>query len=106
MNWTMILIGFSLAVLMGAGLTSLLRQLKPEWAPRARALAAASFLPAVTVLATLLGLLWIRTLDDPGGGDARDLASAAVATVGLGFTLLGFLGGLLGALLAQHRRLN
>ena len=104
MNMTMILIGFSLAVLMGAGLSSLLAQMKPDWTRRRRGFTAASVLPAVTVVATLLGLLWIRSLDDPGGGNMRDLASSALATIGLGFTVLAFIGGLIGVAVAQHRR--
>ena len=104
MNWTMALIGLSLAVLMGAGLAALLAQLRPQWSPRRRGLVAASVLPAVTLVATFLGLAWIWTLDDPGGGDMRDLAAGLIATVGLGFTLLAFLGGMIGALLSQHRR--
>jgi len=104
MNWTMALIGLSLAVLMGAGLAALLAQLRPEWSARRRGLVAASVLPAVTLAATFLGLAWIWTLDDPGGGDMRDLAAGLIATVGLGFTLLAFLGGMIGALLSQHRR--
>jgi hypothetical protein len=106
MYWTLALVGFSLAVLMGAGLAALLAQLRPQWPPRRRGLVAACFLPSVTLVATLLGLAWIWNRDDPGGGDVRDLAAAAIAMVGLGFTLLGFLGGLLGALLAQHRRVG
>lgn len=104
MNWTMILIGFSLAVLMGAGLSSLLVQLRPAWSSRRRSLAAASLLPLVTVLATTLGLLWTSSLEEPSGSNIRDLASKAVATVGVGFAVLGFIGGLLGAALAQRRR--
>jgi ABC-type sugar transport system permease subunit len=106
MNWTMILIGFSLAVLMGAGLAALLAQMRPEWSLRRRGLVAASFLPAVTLVATFLGLVWIWTLEDPGGGNMRDLAAGLIATVGLGAALLAFFGGLIGALLAQHRRLR
>jgi hypothetical protein len=106
MNWTMILIGFSLAVLMGAGLASLFAQLKPSWSTRRRGLVAASVLPGVTLVTTFLGLLWIWNLDNPGGGNVRDLAAAAIATVGLGFALLAFFGGLVGALLAQRRRLR
>lgn len=104
MNWTILLIGFSLAVLMGAGLASLLAQMRPEWSARRRGLVASSVLPGVTLAATLLGLLWIWSLEDPGGGNMRDLAASMIATVGLGFTFLGFFGGLIGALLAQHRR--
>ncbi|MGE5563899.1 MAG: hypothetical protein ACM3ZV_11440 [Bacillota bacterium] len=106
MTWTLVLIGFSLAVLMGAGVAALLAQMRPQWTQRQRALVAASILPSVTVVATLLGLLWIWSLEDAGGGDMRDLAASALATVGLGFTLMSFLGGLMGALLAQHRRLR
>ena len=106
MNWTMVLIGFSLAVLMGAGVAALLAQMRPQWNPRRRGLVAASVLPTVTLLATLLGLAWIWSLEDPGGGNMRDLAASLIATVGLGATLLAFLGGLLGASLAQHRRLR
>jgi len=103
-NWTLILIGFSLAVLMGAGVAALLAQMRPEWTQRKRGLVAASFLPGVTLVATMLALIWIWSLDDPGGGNMRDVAASMIATVGLGFSLLGFFGGLLGALLAQHRR--
>lgn len=106
MNWTMVLIGFSLAVLMGAGVAALLAQMRPQWSARRRGLVAASFLPGVTLVATLLGLVWIRSLEDPGGGNVRDLAASLIATVGLGFTLLAFFGGLIGALLAQHKRLR
>ena len=106
MNWTIALIGFSLAVLMGAGVAALLAQMRPEWSVRRRGLVAASVLPAVTLVATLLGLIWIWSLDDPGGGNMRDLAASLIATVGLGATLLAFFGGLIGALLAQHRRLR
>lgn len=106
MNWTFVLIGFSLAVIIGAGLAALLGQLRPEWSVRRRGLVAASVLPGVTLTATLIALLWIWSRDDPGGANMRDLAARLVATVGLGFSLLGFLGGLIGALLAQHRRMR
>jgi hypothetical protein len=106
MNWTMVLIGFSLAVLMGAGVAALLAQVRPGWSARRRGLVAASFLPGVTLGATLLGLAWIWTLEDPGGGNMRDLAASLIATAGLGFTFLAFFGGLIGALLAQHKRLR
>lgn len=100
----MILIGFSLAVLMGAGLSSLLAQIRPAWSLRRSGLVAASLLPAVTVVATLLGLLWISSLEDPGGGNMRDLALRAVAVIGVGFAMLAFIGGLLGAAVSQRRR--
>lgn len=104
MNWTMVLIGFSLAVLMGGGAAALLAQNRPGWTHRRRVLVAASLLPAVTLLATAIALLWISNLPEPGGGNMRDLAARAVAVVGLGFSVLAFLGGLIGASLAQRRR--
>jgi hypothetical protein len=106
MDWTMILIGFSLAVLMGAGLSSLLAQMKPEWSPRRRGFVAALVLPGVTIITTLLGLLWIWSLEDPGGGNMHDLAAAALATLGLGFAVVAFVGGLVGAGVAQRRRVR
>ncbi|MEO6224369.1 MAG: hypothetical protein ABIO80_00735 [Sphingomicrobium sp.] len=103
MNWTLILIGFSLALLMGAGLASLLAQLRPQWSPRRRALTAASALPAATIIAVVIALLWIRTLPEPPGGNMRDLATAAVLTIGGLFALLGFVAGLAGAAIVQRR---
>jgi hypothetical protein len=100
----MILIGFSLAVLMGAGLSSLLAQLKADWSRRRRVFTAASVLPGVTVVATLIGMLWIWSLEEPAGGNMHDLAAAALAALGFGFASLAFIGGLIGAALAQHRR--
>ena len=104
MDWTILLIGFSLAVLMGAGLSALLAQTKPEWSRKRRGFVAALVLPSVTVLVTLLGLVWIWSLEDPGGGNMRDLAASALATLGLGFTVLAFIGGLIGAGVAQRRQ--
>jgi hypothetical protein len=104
MNWTLVLIGFSLAVLMGAGLASLLATLRPEWSVRRRALTAASVLPAITAVATLLGLLFVAAA--ARGQDARmaELAIAAVLMGGGGFTLLALLGGLVGAGVAGRGR--
>ncbi len=104
MNTTLILIGFSLAVLMGAGLTSLLRTVKPEWSVRRRRLTAASVLPAITIVATLLGMLFISTADHGQGEQMEDLALAAVATIGGGFVVIALLGGLLGATLSGRSR--
>lgn len=106
MDWTLLLIGFALAVFVGAGLAALLVQMRPQWTPLRRGLVAASALPAVTLAATALGFTWAMTLDHPGGGDMRDLAARAIAALGLGFALLAFFGGLVGATLAQHRRLR
>jgi multisubunit Na+/H+ antiporter MnhB subunit len=103
MNWTLVLIGFSLAVLMGAGLVALLAAVRPEWSPRKRELIAASALPAITAVATALVLVLILAGNYDATGQMRDLATAALLTIGGGFTVLAFLGGLIGALLAGRR---
>jgi multisubunit Na+/H+ antiporter MnhB subunit len=103
MNWTLVLIGFSLAVLMGAGLVALLAAVRPEWSPRKRELIAASALPAITAVATALVLVLILAGNYDATGQMRDLATAALLTIGGGFTVLAFIGGLIGALLAGRR---
>jgi hypothetical protein len=104
MNWTLVLLGFALAVLMGAGLASLFTTVRPDWSARRRLLAASSVLPAITAVATLLGVLFIATADHGQSQNMEDLAIAAVATIGGGFTLLAIVGGLIGAALAARRR--
>ena len=104
MDYTFILIGFALAVFMGAALASLLYTIRPEWSARRKRLSAASFLPAVTVAATLIGILIISAADHGQGENMEDLAVAAVLTIGGGFTLLAWIGGLLGATLTTRRR--
>jgi hypothetical protein len=103
MNWTLVLIGFSLAVLMGAGLVALLAAVRPEWSPRKREMIAASALPAITALATAVVLVLILAGNYDATGQMRDLATAALLTIGGGFTLLALVGGLIGALLAGRR---
>ena len=103
MNWTFVLIGFALAVFMGSALVSLLRTVKPEWSPRRRRLTAASVLPAVSAAATALGILFIATANHGGGERMEDLAIAALSTIGGGFTLLAWIGGLIGATLTGRR---
>jgi hypothetical protein len=104
MNWTFILIGFALAVFMGAALASLLATLRPQWTAWRRQVLAASALPAITIVATLLGILLISTAEHGQGQTMEDLALAALATIGGGFTLLALFGGLVGATLARRRR--
>ena len=104
MNWTLVLIGFSLAVLMGAGWTKVLAQLRPQWSARRRMLTAASFLPVITLIITAVGVVWAASLDHPGGGDMRDLAARAIAVLGFAFTCMALVGGLIGAGLAQRKR--
>jgi L-lactate permease len=104
MNWTFWLIGFALAVFMGSALVSLLITIRPEWSARRRRLAAASILPAITAVATVLGILFIATTNHGQSEHLEDLAIAALATIGGGFTLLAWIGGLLGATLTSRRR--
>ena len=103
MNWTLLLIGFALAVLMGAGLASLLTTIRPQWSDLRRRLVAASILPAITAIATLLGILFISTAEHGESQSMEDLAIAAVATIGGGFTLLALVGGVIGAMLSGRR---
>ena len=104
MTWTLVLLGFGLTVLMGAGLSSLLTTVRPEWSARRKQLTAASVLPAITAVATLLGILFIATAEHGESERMEDLAIAAMATIGGGFTLLALIGGLIGSFLAGLRR--
>ena len=104
MTWSFLLIGFALAVFMGAALVSLLATLKPQWTTRRRQLTAASILPAVTAVATLLGIWFISSAEHGQGQTMEDLAVSALATIGGGFTALALVGGLVGAGLAGRRR--
>jgi len=104
MTWTLVLLGFGLAVLMGAGMASLFRTVRPEWSARRKQLTAASILPGITAVATLLGILFIATAEHGESERMEDLAMAAMATIGGGFTLLALVGGLIGAVLAGLRR--
>jgi len=104
MNWTIVGIGFALAVLMGAGLASLLVTVRPQWSVRRRVLSAASVLPAITAVATLLGILFISTGEHGQGKRMEDLAIAALATIGGGFTLMALVGGFIGAAVAGKGR--
>jgi len=104
MKLTFILIAFALAVLMGASFAALLALMRPAWSKQRRMVTAAAALPMITIVATLLGVLFIAT--QGGGADEgmRDLAVAAVGILGGFFAFIAFGGGLVGAALAQHRR--
>ena len=106
MNFAFVLIAFALAVLMGASFAALLAQMRPGWTARRRMVVAASALPAITIVATLLGILFISTQADGAEEGMRDLAVAAVGTLGGFFAFVAFGGGLVGAALAQHRRVR
>src|SRR6476646_9416952 len=99
MDWTLVLIGFALAVFMGSALVSLFATIRPEWSARRKRLTAASILPAVTAIATLLGILFIVTAGRPQDKQMLNLAISALVTIGVGFTLLAWIGGLVGATL-------
>lgn len=100
----MLLIGFLLAAVMGAGIAALLASLRPDWPQSRRLGIAAAFLPLVTVIATAAMMLVIRSARPASGGDMHDLALRAVAAYGAMFTALALVGGLAGALLARSRR--
>lgn len=102
MNWTLLPIGLALAVFMGSALVSLLVTVRPDWTSRRRRLTAASVLPAITAVGTLLIILLVEGRAD--NENVRDLALAAVITIGGGFTLLAGVGGLIGATLTSRRR--
>jgi len=104
MDWTLVLIGFALAVFMGSELVSLFATIRPEWSARRKRLTAASILPAVTAIATLLGILFIATAGRPQDKQMLNLAISALVTIGGGFTLLAWIGGLVGATLTSRRR--
>ena len=104
MNWSFALIGFALAVFMGAALVSFLAAIRPQWTALRRRLTAASVLPAVTVLATLAAIVFVSTAEHGQGQTMEDLAIVALATIGGGFALLALAGGLIGAGLAGRRR--
>lgn len=103
MNWTFVLIGFAMAVFMGSALVSLLKTVRPEWTARRRRLTAAVVLPAITLVATAIGLLIVATADHNYGEQATEQAIVALSIFGGGFALLAWVGGLVGATLASRR---
>ena len=104
MNWTLVLIGFALAVFMGSALVRLFATIRPEWSARRKRLTAASILPGVTAISTLLGVLFVKTAAHDQSGNMVDLAISALVTIGGGFTLLAWIGGLVGATLTGRRQ--
>ena len=104
MNWALVLIGFALAVFTGSALASLFAAIRPAWTARRKRLVAASVLPAITAVATSRGMLFVATANPGQSEQMEDLAIAAVMTIGGGFTLLAWIGGVVGATLATRRR--
>ena len=103
MNWLVMLIAFSLAVLMGAWLAGLLARSRPQWSDRRRLLVAASVLPGFALFATLAGIAWVIAVGPGRGENMQDLAVVATAGVGGFFAILALAGGFVGAWLAQRR---
>jgi hypothetical protein len=103
MNWTLVLIGLALAVFMGSALVSLLATIRPEWSARRRRLTAASVLPTITLVATVLVILFVAVSDHGLNDQMEDLAVASLMTIGGGSTLLAWIGGLVGATLTGRR---
>jgi len=104
MNWTMVMIGFALAVLMGAGLRALLTTIRPEWPRKKRVLIAAAVLPGITLIAMLLVLFLLFVTRPTGDAGMHDLAIRVVLTIGGLFTGTAFVGSLAGAWLSQLRQ--
>ena len=103
-NWTFVFLGFAMAVFMGSALVSLLVTIRPEWSTRRRRVTAASILPAITGVATLLVALFVASANHGQSEQMEDLAITALVTLGGGFTLLAWIGGLIGATLTSRRR--
>ena len=104
MNWSMLFIAFALAVIMGMAFSALLLQLRPQWSLAPAHSIAASWLPIVVIMLTLVGLAVIL-LSGPGVHEGmRDLAVTATIAMGATFSVLGFAGGFVGAALAHRRR--
>ena len=97
------MMGFALSVLMGAGLVALLATVRPQWSARSRRFIAAFVLPVITVIATLLAILYILAGNHGASDNMKDLAISALVTIGAGFTALSLIGGLIGAILAGRR---
>src|SRR5690242_21552501 len=102
MNWTLVLIGFALAVFMGSALVSLFATVRPEWSARRKRLTAASILPAISSIAILLGVLFVKGAAHDESGNMVDVAVAALLTIGGGYPLLAWFGGLVGAIGRAH----
>ena len=103
MNWSLLLIAFSLAVLMGASLARFIARSWPEWTARRRLLTAASVLPSFTLLTTIVGVVWVLVSGPRTGENMQDLAVVATAAIGGFFAVLAFIGSFVGASLAQQR---
>ena len=103
-NWSAFIIAFGIAVIVAAFLDPRIADARPDWSVRRRRLAAASLLPALILLATILGLLWVLFTGPGDGENMQDLALAATGTIGLLFAVLTMVAGLLGASVAGKRR--
>ena len=101
MNWLPLLIALGVSVLAGAWVGARLRARNPAWNVRRRVLTAAVPLPALILLATLVGIVWYRTGSE---ADMRDLAVAAITGIGLIFGAVCLAGALVGAVMAERDR--
>ena len=105
MNWSFILIGFCLAVVVGASAVSILARIRPQWSGRRRLFTASVILPAVTILATAATIVAIVATGAGAdqGETMQDLVVATIVRFGALFTLLALAGSLVGAWLRQLR---
>lgn len=96
-TWIWMLVAAS--AIAGAGASLVLDRAR-RWGPARRMLAAASILPALLALGSLLG--WLAS--SPGRDGWENLVDAVWLTIALGGGGLAFVGGLAGALLIERLR--
>jgi hypothetical protein len=104
MNWLVLILAFSVAVLMGAFLANLLERTRPRWTARRQLWAAASALPIFILLATLIGLAWILVSGPGAGENMQDLALVVTGAIGVLFAGVALVGGLVGGSFAQRSK--
>ena len=102
-NWAAFIIAFGVAVIVGAFMEPRIGTARPHWSVRKRRVAAASLLPALILLLTIAGLLWLLVTGPGEGENMQDLALAVTAAVGLLFAVLTLAAGWLGASAAGKR---
>ena len=102
MNWPFLIFAFCVAVLTGAIAATTLARLRPQWSERRRLMTSALILPMFTLFATLAGIAAILATGPGEGENMQDLALAAVASIGVLFASVAFLGGVIGAGLRQR----
>lgn len=101
MLWALFAAGFFLAATMGAALASLFTTIRPEWRRKRRLLTAASVLPGITLVAGLALAVFVYAT---GEAMMRSALFIVILAWAAGFAILGFVGGILGALTSFRAR--